>query len=190
VVVSGVVELWGRLARDEEFEKMNELVTSAGTDWERKLAALLQLFGHRNWIVVADSAYPAQSSPGIETIVAGEDQVHVVRRVLDAIHASLHVRANVYLDRELEFVDESDAPGVGEFKQHLDAVLYGSTVSRIPHEQIIHRLDESAKLFRVLIIKTEMTIPYTSVFFELDCGYWNAEGEERLRQAMMIAESK
>jgi hypothetical protein len=33
-----------------------------------------------------------------------------------------------------------------------------------------------------------MTIPYTSVFFELDCGYWNAEAEQRLRQAMPVAE--
>ena len=57
-------------------EAMTESVTSAAFDWERQLsAALLPLFGHRNWIVVADSAYPAQSKPGIETIVAGEDQI-------------------------------------------------------------------------------------------------------------------
>jgi hypothetical protein len=36
----------------------------------------------------------------------------------------------------------------------------------------------------VLLIKTKMRIPYTSVFFELDCGYWNAQGEKRLRAAM------
>src|ERR1039458_10655620 len=30
----------------------------------------------------------------------------------------------------------------------------------------------------MLLIKTDMTIPYTSVFFELDCGYWNAEAEQ------------
>jgi hypothetical protein len=29
-----------------------------------------------------------------------------------------------------------------------------------------------------------MTVPYTTVFFELDCGYWPAEAEKRLRQAM------
>jgi D-ribose pyranose/furanose isomerase RbsD len=171
----------------EELEKMNESIVSFAADWERKLADCLPLFGHRNWIVVADSAYPAQSNVGIETIIAGEDHVHVVRRVLDAIRASIHVRASVYLDRELEYVEESDAPGIAEFKQQLDAVLYGSKVSRIPHEQIIHELDQSARLFRILAIKTEMTIPYTSVFFELDCGYWNAEAEERLRQAMPTA---
>jgi hypothetical protein len=41
-----------------------------------------------------------------------------------------------------------------------------------------------------LIIKTELTIPYTSVFFELECGYWNAEAEERLRAGILNAEAK
>ena len=36
--------------------------------WEQLLEERLPLFGHRNWIVVADAAYPAQCRPGIETI--------------------------------------------------------------------------------------------------------------------------
>ena len=62
--------------------------------------------------------------------------------------------------------------------------------TRLPHEQIIHKLDQAAEMFRVLILKTDGTIPYTSVFFELDCGYWNADAEQRLRQAMLVAETK
>jgi hypothetical protein len=45
-------------------------------------------------------------------------------------------------------------------------------------------LDRAAGLFRVLIVKTNMTIPYTSVFLELDCAYWNADAEKRLRSAI------
>ena len=48
----------------------------------------------------------------------------------------------------------------------------------LPHEEIISRLDRVGELFRVLVIKTNMCIPYTSVFFELECGYWNAAGRE------------
>ncbi len=169
---------------------MTSSTTSGVTDWERQLHALLPLFGHRNWIVIADSAYPAQSKPGIETIFAGQAQIHVVQRVLEAITACDHIRANVYVDKELAFVAENDAPGIAEYSKQLEAVLYGSRVNRIPHEQIIHKLDQSAQVFRILIIKTDMTIPYTSVFFELDCGYWNAGAEERLRQAMLVAEVK
>ena len=54
----------------------------------------------------------------------------------------------------------------------------------LPHDQIISRLDSVGQMFRVLLIKTNMCIPYTSVFFELECGYWNAEAEKRLRAAM------
>jgi hypothetical protein len=51
-------------------------------------------------------------------------------------------------------------------------------------------LDQTAQTFRVLIIKTELTIPYTSIFFELDCGYWSAEAEQRLRQSMAASATK
>jgi L-fucose mutarotase/ribose pyranase (RbsD/FucU family) len=166
---------------------MPDTTKSTKPDWEQRLSVLLPLFGHRNWIVVADSAYPAQSNPGIETIAAAAEQIDAVRAVRDAILASRHVRANMYVDAELGFVEETDAPGIADYKKQLDAVLYGSSVHRIPHEQIIQKLDQSAQLFRILIIKTEMTIPYTSVFFELDCGYWNAEAEERLREAMQAS---
>ena len=153
-------------------------------DWKRELKALLPLFGHRNWIVVADSAYPAQSRPGIETIVSGASQIEVARTVLDAIAASKHVRANIYLDQELQFVAEADAPGVSRYRAQLAELLKIAKTITLPHEQIIAKLDQTAQVFRVLIIKTELTIPYTSIFFELDCGYWSAEAEQRLRRAM------
>jgi L-fucose mutarotase/ribose pyranase (RbsD/FucU family) len=144
----------------------------------------LPLFGHRNWIVVADSAYPAQSKAGIETIVASAEQIQVVEKVVAAIAACEHIRANIYTDQELSYVEENDAPGITSYRQQLEALLAGSSAKQIPHEQIIAKLDQSAQVFRVLIIKTKMTIPYTSVFFELDCGYWSAAAEERLRKSM------
>lgn len=166
---------------------MSNSAASAMTDWEARLAMLLPLFGHRNWIVVADSAYPAQSKPGIETVVASADQIHVLRKVIDAIAVSNHIRANVYLDSELEFVFESDAPGVANYRRELEVLLADSTTFRLAHDQIIDKLDQSAQVFRILIIKTDLVIPYTSVFFELDCGYWNGEAERRLREAILVA---
>ncbi len=154
-------------------------------DWELELTRRLPLFGHRNWIVVADAAYPAQSNPGIETLVACADQMQAVRKVQDAIAACKHIRANIYTDLELGFVEENDAPGIVEYRRQLDALLDTSNCRQLPHEQIIAKLDQCAQQFRILIVKTDLTIPYTSVFFELDCGYWTAEAEQRLRQAML-----
>lgn len=154
------------------------------SNWKRKLHCALRRFGHRNWIVVADSAYPEQSRAGIETVVADESQLAAVREVLDAIAAATHVRATVYLDQELEYVAEEDAPGALEYRKALSGLLAGAKTITLPHEQIIARLDATAQLFNVLIVKTNLAIPYTSVFFELDCGYWSAEAEGRLRAAM------
>lgn len=151
--------------------------------WELRLRELLPLYGHRNWIVVADAAYPAQSRSGIESIVAGGDQLEAVSKVFNAITESSHVRANIYLDQELASVAEHDAAGVLDYRGQLERLL-GREVRQLPHEQIIAKLDQAAQVFRVLIIKTAMTIPYTTVFFELDCGYWSAEAEQRMREAI------
>jgi hypothetical protein len=169
---------------------MTQIKPSPAADWERRVAELLPVFGHRNWIVVAVAAYPAQSSPGIETIVADSDQIEVLRKVLSAISASKHIGANIFLDSELKFVAEQDARGVSGYREQVEALFAGSNLSRLPHEQIIARLDQSAQIFRILIIKTEMTIPYTSVFFELDCGYWNAKAEQRLRKTILKPEAQ
>jgi L-fucose mutarotase/ribose pyranase (RbsD/FucU family) len=167
-------------------DKVNQSDPSRGAQaWELKLNRRLPLFGHRNWIVVADAAYPAQSNPGIETIVADAHPVHVVSAVLNGIAACGHIRANIYMDREIEFIEESDAPGIADFRGQVRTLLGETNIQKLPHEQIIAKLDQCAQLFRVLILKTDLRLPYTSVFLELDCGYWNLEAEKRLRKACL-----
>lgn len=157
--------------------------------WEEQLGELLPLLGHRNWIVVADAAYPAQSKEGIETVVLECGQMEAVKTVRAAIAAQKHICAQVYVDAELAHVAEKDARGVGLYRRRLSALL-GAAVKTLPHEEIIAKLDKAAKKFRVVILKTTMTIPYTSVFFELECGYWNAQAEEALRARMTAAKKK
>jgi hypothetical protein len=152
--------------------------------WESTLKGLLPLWGHRNWIVVADAAYPAQSNPGIETIATKTDHLLLLKKTLDAVHNSKHVRANIYLDAELKSVSEQDAPGIAGFRKKLVDLVANRDTNLLPHEQIIAKLDESGKIFRILVLKSTLAIPYTSVFIELDCGYWNRESEERLRLSM------
>ena len=83
------------------------------------------------------------------------------------------------------WTSDSDAPGITAFRQQLSHVLGSRPVSALPHEQIIAKLDDAGKTFRVLIIKTNLTLPYTSVFLQLDCGYWSADAERRLRESMV-----
>jgi hypothetical protein len=153
-------------------------------NWDDILKDRLELYGHRNWLVVADSAYPAQSKPGIETIIADADQTTVLERVHAILSACEHVTAAVYTDRELTFVREEDAPGVASYRDKLKTLLQEYEAHALPHDTIIWKLDQVAEKFRVLLIKSNMRIPYTSVFFELGCRYWDARAEKRLRAAM------
>jgi len=163
---------------------MSSASTATKAAWQQTLEDCLPLYGHRNWIVIADSAYPAQARAGIDTIVSNAGQVEVVEKVLAGLASSKHVKPIIYTDQELAFVAESDAPGITDYRQRLAELLGNREVSVLPHEQIISKLDEAAQTFQVLIIKTNMVIPYTSVFLQLDCAYWNGDAEARLRKAI------
>jgi hypothetical protein len=167
---------------------VSPLLAQAQKPWRAVLDDRLRHYGHRNWIVVADSAYPLQSNPGIETIISDENQIETIRHVFAALTKAPHLRPVVYTDRELQFVPEPDAVGIEAYRQLLsglfDTVLHNQKPNTIPHETIIHNLDEASKTFNVLIIKTNMALPYTSVFFELRAGYWGDEAERRLREKL------
>ncbi len=157
---------------------------SSQGDWASIVRQRLPEYGHRNWIVIADSAYPAQSREGIETIVANADQITVLRTVLGMIKNSRHVRPTIYTDKELPYVLESEAPGVLQYRRSLTSELSGLNAQSLEHEKIIGKLDETAKTFRVLIVKTDLAIPYTSVFIQLDCAYWSDDAQKRLSAEM------
>lgn len=166
---------------------MIAITAGCRASWQARLAEELPVMGHRNWVVVADSAYPAQSQAGIETIATGEEQLETVRVVLKAMDGTHHVRPIIYLDRELQSVSGAGAPGIEAYRRELQLLLQGRDVRSIPHAELIAKLDEAARTFRVLILKTNLSLPYTSVFLELDCGYWSPEAEKRLRDKMSQA---
>ena len=153
-------------------------------DWQASLHQTMPLLGHRNWILIVDSAYPLQTSPGVETIETGGDQLVVTRAVLEQIRASIHVRPIVLLDAELPFVPDADAPGATSYRAALSTLLKGVPVEYEPHSKIITDIDEAGKTFHILVLKTKLAIPYTSVFIRLDCKYWSADAEKRLREKM------
>ena len=163
------------------------LICTSGCDtnstWQGRFESVLPEYGHRNWIVIADSAYPAQSATGIETIATGEDHFEVLNHVLDAIDEAAHVRPIVMLDAELDHVAPGDSPGVTDYRTRLRESLGDMPTKVMPHEEIISLLDEDSRMFNVLLLKTNLTIPYTSVFIQLDAGYWDAEKEKRLRDS-------
>jgi D-ribose pyranose/furanose isomerase RbsD len=163
---------------------LTAIAQQPSSEWQSRLAQMLPLLGHRNWIMIVDSAYPLQSSSGVETIETNTDQMEVIREVLRAIDGSIHVRPIVYMDAELPYVSEKDAPGVTAYREGIKSVLTGQRITSLPHEQIIAKVDEVGKTFHVVVLKTTMTVPYSSVFLQLNCKYWSDEAEIQLRKAM------
>lgn len=170
--------------KNEKEDKKEAKETAGPVSWEAKLLTELPAMGHRNWLVVADSAFPAQISPGMEVIVSNEDHFAVLEKVLEAVGRSKHIRPRVYLDKELDYVSEELAPGIEACRKRLTEMLSRYGTKPILHEELIARMDQVAKTFRILMIKTNLALPYTSVFMELDCGYWSPEAEAKMREKM------
>jgi hypothetical protein len=168
------------------------LVTQAqsavpGPVWKNRVVETLPLLGHRNWVVIVDSAYPLQTSPGVETIETGASLPYVLQFVLAAINDSEHVRPDIYMDAELPFVPDEDAPGVAQYRANIADSLRGYAIQSLPHDKMIATIDDAGKTFHVLVLKTTMTIPYSSVFIRLNCKYWSDGAEARLRAKMGAA---
>ena len=114
----------------------------------------------------------------------------VRRAVLDAIHHSIHVRPDIFMDAELPYVPDQDAPGASAYRVKVSDLLASYKVESLPHEKIIANIDQAGKTFHILVLKTNMTIPYTSVFIQLNCKYWSDAAEARLRAKMTAAGSE
>lgn len=152
-------------------------------DWKEELKEEIPLLGHRNWIVITDMAYPLQTQPGIETIYTNESYMDILNFVYDEISKAPHIKPIIYQDKELSYLTNQEAQGIDELKTKMSELL-GSQVQSIPHVELIARLDSVAKLFNVIILKSNLTIPYTSTFFELDCNYWDDDRQKALQQKM------
>ncbi|MCS7253750.1 MAG: hypothetical protein RMK18_05535 [Armatimonadota bacterium] len=152
--------------------------------WVKQMESTIKAFGHRNWVVIADSAFPMLSSTGITTLVTDSDHIDVLRGVLECINSHSHIRPVIHLDAELQHVEEQDAPGIITLRQQLNQLLNGLDVRREPHMELIRRMNDTSNMFQILVLKTNITLPYTTIFIELDCGYWDETRESQLRQRM------
>src|SRR5947208_12514585 len=100
-------------------------------NWQTTLQQRLPLYGHRNWIVVSDAAFPAYSQSGIETIAVNQDLPSVLHYVVKAIASSKHVRAAAFVDQVLQFVPEEDCAGLTHLRDEVNLAFGRSSASSI-----------------------------------------------------------
>lgn len=166
---------------------MRSAEPAGNLDWRAHVDQEMASFGHRNWILIVDSAYPRQVAPGIEVVETDAGLIEVAQHVLHAMDRSIHVRPHVYMDAELPFVSDADAPGASAYRQDIASILRGIPVESLPHDKLIAQVGEAGQQFHVLVLKTNLAVPYSSLFIRLDCKYWSDDAEARLRSAMHAA---
>ncbi|MFY7901148.1 MAG: hypothetical protein ACOVNY_13250 [Chitinophagaceae bacterium] len=155
--------------------------TTNHKNWKTVFEDKLPLLGHRNWILVVDKAFPVQNAAGIEYINSNENLLPTLEYVLNKVNNSSHVKPIIYQDKELGFITEEQSKGITKFIENSKVILSNQPVNTILHDSVFKKLDVESKLFKILVIKTNEIIPYTSVFMQLDCAYWNEEKERNLR---------
>ena len=149
--------------------------------WQAAVDRQAGQLGYRNWIVIAEASFPAHSRPGVRQVAAPVEVPEAVDYVLHALEKTENVRPRVYLTRELRSVENDFAPGIDELRKRIHASLHGHEPTELDQQSLLTLLEDANRSFDVLVIRTQSALPYSSVFLELQPGYWDAESETRLR---------
>ena len=155
-----------------------------GNNWRGALAAQTSQLGYRNWIVIAEASFPAHSRPGVRQINATEEIPAVVDEVLRTLEQTEHVTPRIYVSREMRAVENDYAPGIEDFRSKLRGALHAHETTELEQQSLMTLMEDTTKSFEVLVIRTTTALPYTSVFMELQPGYWSADSESRLREQL------
>ena len=137
--------------------------------------------GYRNWIVIAEASFPAQSRPGVRQMMAPVEVPEALDYVLHALEQTEDLRPQVYVTRELRSVENDFAPGIDDLRKRIKGALHGHEPTELDQQSLLTLLDDANRSFDVLVIRTQSAMPYSSVFLELQPGYWDAAAESRLR---------
>lgn len=148
------------------------------------IAPALQQLGARNWVVIADPTYPIPAGAGAVTVSVPSSTADTFREVLDQLELQASVTPRIWVCNELDAVPEERAPGVGEYRKSVNNLLSGRFCYRLDERIIAMQLAEAAKQYRVLYIKTNTRLPYSSIAIELDSGYWNSDDETEIRERL------
>lgn len=149
--------------------------------WRGAVDSQAAQLGYRNWIVIAEASFPAQSRPGVRQVVAPIEVPEALNYVLHALEKTEDLRPHVYVTRELRSMENDYAPGIDALRQQLKTALHGHETTELEQQSMLTLLADASRSFDVLVIRTQSALPYSSVFLELQPGYWDEASESRLR---------
>lgn len=153
--------------------------------WLNTVDHEVQKLGTFNWIIIAEPSFPALSRSGVTTITTPVSTTEALDGVLQSLDAHSHVRPSIHLTREATAVTEHDTPGINDYRAKLNEVLRERETLTLTDRALNLLITDARKNYRILVIKTTTSLPYTSVFLELESGYWDGTSETALRKRMI-----
>lgn len=150
--------------------------------WKKELLGEIAKLGSQNWIIIAEPAYPHPNSQYIQSMVIEESIPEVLHEVLLTMEELGHITPRIHITREISRITEDYAPGITVHQEQLKELIDRHDVIELPNEALTLSLHEAQKHYTILLLKTQTALPYSSVFIELDSGYWDGESETQLRQ--------
>ena len=152
------------------------------TAWQTAVNNQAAQLGYRNWIVIAEASFPAHNRPGMRQVTAAVEIPEALDYVLQSLEQTENVRPQVYLTRELRSVENDFAPGIDDLRERIKNSMHGHEPTELDQQSLLTLLEDANRSFDVLVIRTQSALPYSSVFLELQPGYWDATSEARLRE--------
>jgi D-ribose pyranose/furanose isomerase RbsD len=152
--------------------------------WKAAVNRHTSQLGYRNWIVIAEASFPALNRTGIGQVSANVEIPEALDYVLKIIDESQNVKPAIYFTKESQVIENNQAPGMDQLRERLAISIRSMETTKVEQDSLIAILQDVNRSFDVLIVRTTSTLPYSSVFLELQPGYWDAEAEEKLRQRM------
>jgi len=158
--------------------------SSGGNGWKAAVEVQTAQLGYGNWIVIAESSFPAHSRPGTRQVNSYQPIPVVLDEVFRCLERTEHVRPKIFIPRELGAVENDFAPGVDSYRAELKSALHAYEATELDQDSLITLVQDAQRSFDVLVIRTTTALPYSCVFMELQPGYWDGESEQRLRERM------
>ena len=155
--------------------------TGPEMEMRNQIAENVTPLGARNWIVIAEASYPVYAGTGVQTVTVDASSDAVFMEVLDILEAEGKLIPRIWICKELDAVTEDYAPGIRKYRQSIGKLIPGRFHYSLPNRIINGQVEDAIKQFRVLVIKTNTTLPYSNICIELDSGYWSADSEAELR---------
>lgn len=153
-----------------------------GQPWQTAVDRQAAQLGYRNWIVIAEASFPAHNRPGLRQVTASAEVPEALDYVLKALERTESLRPQIYVTRELRSVENDFAPGIDDLRKRLQGSLHGHETTELDQQSLLTLLQDANRSFDVLVIRTPTALPYSSVFIELQPGYWDVDSETRLRE--------